>query len=175
MTLAAPAALEMETPPPGRVIAFRSPKIVAATLGDVPAILPLCRAFLDAADLFHGADFCPASMAATLERMIADEASILLIATMPGGRVVGMAAGVTYPAYFNSAIRIGTELFWYVEPEQRGIIGPALLRAMEERAREAGCKQWIMGALASQRPEAVARLYGRYGYSPAETTFIKAL
>lgn len=175
MTFAAPAVRDMETLPPGRVVAFRSPKIVDAVAADIPAVLRLCRAFLEAANLFPGAEFCPASMAATLERMIADPASILLIATMPGGEVVGMAAGVTYPAYFNATVKLGTELFWYVDPDQRGIVGPALLRAIEDKARAMGCQQWVMGALASQRPEAVARLYGRYGYSPAEATFIKAL
>lgn len=175
MSLAATASVELETPPNGCVHAFRSHRIAPATDDDIPAINDLGADFMAAAEFWEGVEFCKDTMAATLGKLIAGDASTVLAAKLESGEIVGMAAGMVYPAYFNVKHLIGSELFWYVTPEHRGKVGPDLLRGLEDWARAKGCERWFMAALASQRPEAVERLYGRWGYRAAETTFVKGL
>ena len=145
-----------------------------ATPADVPSIVTLGERFFKAAEWHKVATWHAPSITATLERMIAAPEAILLVAEASGA-VVGMAGAMTYPAYFNAAQTMGSELFWYVDPAHRSGCGAAMLDTMETRARELGCKAFIMGAVATQRPETMARVYARRGYRPAEQTFIKAL
>lgn len=51
--------------------------------------------------------------------------------------------------------------------------GPALIAEYEQWARSAGCVDAALSCMG--KPEVFARLYGRSGYGPAETTFVKAL
>ena len=145
-----------------------------AIAADIPRIGELGHRFFNDAGWCDVAAWCQHSFAATLARLIETDAAILLVAEVDG-RVVGMAAGMAYQAYFNAAQLMGSELFWFVEPEHRGRFGTAMLTAMEARAKALGCVSWIMGSVPSQKPEAIARLYARRGYRPAETTFIKGL
>jgi GNAT superfamily N-acetyltransferase len=140
---------------------------------DIPRIVELGERFFVAAGWPDVATWCADSISETLARMIEADAAILLVADI--GTVVGMAGGLTYPAYFNAAQTMGSELFWWVEPEHRSGVGSLMLDAMEARAAALGCTAWIMASLASQRPDTMARLYARRGYRPAEATFIKGL
>lgn len=51
--------------------------------------------------------------------------------------------------------------------------GPALIAVYEQWARASGCVDAALSCMG--KPEVFARLYGRRGYLPAETTFVKTL
>jgi GNAT superfamily N-acetyltransferase len=151
-----------------------SVEIRAATYADIPAIVTLGRAFFTASDMGAIAAFCEESLGASLHRMIASPDAILLVAEV-GDAVVGMAGAMTFPAYWNAAIKIGQESFWWVQPPHRGAVGPLLMAGLEREAKERGARTFLMVSLEALRPAAVAKLYERAGYLPLEYSFWKAL
>lgn len=111
---------------------------------------------------------------ATLERMCAAPEAILLVAERDG-RLIGMAGGLVSPLYFNHDHLTGQELFWWIDPKERGSIGVRLLETLENEARARGCQSWAMIALDKVDPERTARIYERRGYRASERSFIKRL
>jgi GNAT superfamily N-acetyltransferase len=146
----------------------------SATADDVPAIVGLGHAFFEAANMLEIAPWCPASLAASLHRMIATPLAILLVAEHDGA-VVSVAGAMVFPAYWNAAVMIGQETFWFVLPEHRNGVGGAMLDAMEAEARERGAVQFLMVALEAVRPKAVGKLLKRRGYKPLEHSYVRAL
>ena len=149
-------------------------EIRAATYADIPAIVDLGRAFFAASDMGALASFCDESLGVSLHRMIDADAAILLVAEV-AGNVVGMAGAMIFPAYWNAAIKIGQETFWWVQPPHRGAVGPMLMAGLESEAKARGARSFLMVSLEALRPAAVARLYERSGYLPLEHSFWKAL
>lgn len=90
--------------------------------------------------------------------------------------IVGFVGGVVVPAYMNMSHNIGTELFWWVRPDARGKgVGAALLSAIEDRARRAGCTYWTMIAMQCMDPERAGAIYERAGYRWTERSYTKKL
>lgn len=85
------------------------------------------------------------------------------------GQLTGMLGFILHSHFISGEIFAG-EVFWYVEPEQRGD-GVRLLREAERRAKERGAKYMHMIAPNSK----VAEFYCRTGYEFVESTFQKAL
>jgi GNAT superfamily N-acetyltransferase len=104
-----------------------------------------------------------------------DLPSAILLAAWDGPAIVGTVGAMLFPAYFNRAVTIGQETFYWAAPSHRGMLGPAMLDAVEQAAREAGASQFIMVSLDALRPEAVGRLYERRGYSPLEHSYVRSL
>lgn len=92
-----------------------------------------------------------------------------LVVSERGGRVVGMLGYVIFPHFLSGELVAG-EVFWWVEPEERGE-GLKLLRAAEERARSYGAKNFQMIA----PNDRVGALYERLGYRRVETSFQRPL
>ena len=92
----------------------------------------------------------------------------LLIAERDGV-IVGMLGFIIH-AHFISGEKIAGEVFWWTEPEHRGD-GMRLLKEMERRAREAGCKYMQMVS----PTEKVAKFYERLGYEFMESTYQREL
>lgn len=82
----------------------------------------------------------------------------------------GMCGGILAPLYFAPSRLVATELFWWAPQD-----GQALREAFEGWAREQGAFAAQFSALADDRLPAVARIYRRSGFRPAETAFIKGL
>ena len=141
---------------------------------DVPAIVELGRAFFAVSDMEALAAFDSGSFATSLHGMIENDDAILLVAEI-GGEVVGMAGAMVFKAYWNSAIKVGQETFWWVQPEHRGEAGPVLLHTLEGEAAERGARTFLMVSLEALRPDAVGKLYERRGYAPLERSYWKAL
>ncbi|MEE8113818.1 MAG: GNAT family N-acetyltransferase, partial [Nitrososphaerales archaeon] len=77
---------------------------------------------------------------------------------------------------FDPGLRIGTELFWYVAPEVRGLgVGQLLLEGMEDTARENGAKICAVGNMSTSDPETAEKMYSKNGYNLTEKTFTKVL
>jgi GNAT superfamily N-acetyltransferase len=144
-----------------------------AAVSDIPEIARLGEAFHTQA----GWDEIPYSVedcAASLEAFMQADCFVCLVAEHEG-RIVGMAAGVLSPVYFNRDHLSGEELFWWVAEEAPQFAGIRLLDALENHARERGCQTWQMKALARLNGERMLRLYERRGYRAAEQIFIKRL
>lgn len=101
-------------------------------------------------------------------------AGTLLVAES-GERAVGMAASVVFPFYANMNTRICQEVFWFCKPDFRSGIGGALLDELEADAQRKGSDVFMSAAIAGLRDGAIARVYERRGYKPAENTFIRRL
>jgi GNAT superfamily N-acetyltransferase len=146
-----------------------------ATLHDVPRILILGRSFFNAAGWPKVTEWHEPSVTATLCALIEGKTPGGLMVAEVEGRVVGMAAFLVFPFYFNASAKVGMEIFWFVEPEHRNGCGSQLMTAIEDAAKEQGAGVFIMSSVAGLRDEALARVYARRGYAPAENTFIKRL
>ena len=107
--------------------------------------------------------------------MISDQA-VVLVADGPMGTVVGMAAAIAYPCWFDDDHLTAQELFWWVEPSYRGgPMGAQLQQGLEDWARSKNCRTMEMGALEASRVETLAYMYERKGYGAKERIFCKSL
>lgn len=98
----------------------------------------------------------------------------LLAVSEQEGQITGFIAGVAAPSMVNRNYLIGAELAWWVEPEYRKSgDGIRLIRHIETKAEDIGCKIWSMMSLEAQAPEEMENLYLKLGYTKAERTYVK--
>lgn len=89
-----------------------------------------------------------------------------------GAGLVGMLA-IASGAHFLSGALFAEEIAWWVEPQSRGDLGPALLDTAEDWARGVDCA--FIKMIAPVGDPVVARYYKRRGYLEVETAFAKRL
>lgn len=143
----------------------------AATIDDFPDIVRMGRKFWDQT-AYRDVVYCPDSIAQTCMTML-NQAMLLVVET---DKVVGSVGGLLVPCYANMDVLIGSELFWWVEPEYRDSgAGKLLLTGIEQAAKARGVQYWSMMALEAVEPDKAAAVYQRFGYSPSERTYTKAL
>ena len=130
-----------------------------ATAEDMPAILAFGAEFLAIGPYA----WVPLDMAAfeAFAGKLIEEGAIFLADD-------GMIGGCLYRFYFNPAVTMAAELFWY-SPKN----GRALREALEAWAREKGCEAITFSGLANEREATVRKLYGRAGYTATEVAFVK--
>lgn len=80
----------------------------------------------------------------------------------------GMIGGLLVPLYFNPAVVMGAELFWWA-----GKTGKGLREAFEQWARDEGAQGVQFSGLTDQRAEIIRKVFERAGYTAAETAFFK--
>ena len=85
----------------------------------------------------------------------------------------GILFGVRFKSLISEKI-IFQELIWYVKKEYRRS-GISLLRFAENRLKESGVNSIIMAVLENSKTDKLKDFYGRLGYKPMETHFIKEL
>lgn len=143
----------------------------AAVIDDVSRCVEMAAEFHKIAYGLVGVEFCPDS---TYDSFLVCLEHELFCVADTGENVVGMAAGVKAPMIMNSAVTVGAELCWWVEPEYRNTsAGIKLLKFLEGQARNGGVDVWSMMLLESSNPEATANIYGKMGYVQSERAFIK--
>lgn len=85
-----------------------------------------------------------------------------------------MAGALAYPLFLNHNIKVAQELFWWVDPEQRGNgLGTDLLEGLETWAQSVGADQLVMLSMHTSSPNFIDNVYLANGYKPFERTFIK--
>ena len=141
-----------------------------AALDDLPALLEHAREMHRLSGMADIAEWSGDAMAETFTALMASPMGAVFV-TEEGDRITGMLVAGAHPLYFARDHLVAQEIGWHAEPGH----GPALKAAFEAWAREVGASSIIMGALESQRPEAVARLYRRGGYRHMETNYVKRL
>lgn len=156
------------------MLATTSIVIRPATATDSAAIASLGACFHVEAGWSDIADYDESDCAAFLSALTENPDAIFLVVE-GNGRILGMAAGIVMPLYFNLQHRHGQELFFWVDPEFRGRVGSMLLEAFEDCARGLGASSFAMVALDKVKPELTGRLYARRGYRSSEHYWVKRL
>lgn len=110
----------------------------------------------------------PAAMTRTVTFLIGSELGVVFVSEREGV-VVGMLGLLLFENPITGE-STASELFWWVEPEYRGL-GVRLLKRGEQWAREMGAQQVHMIA---PTPE-VGQLYTRLGYDYLESAYHKAM
>jgi GNAT superfamily N-acetyltransferase len=125
------------------------------------------RAFAKAA----GMDADDLSIIDTLRALM--DSDSLFVAGHPAH---GMAGVLVYPNYFKRDTKVAQEMFWWVDPEARGLgAGRKLLETIEAWAKEQGAHKLTMVALDDVDGERVAAMYKTAGYRPLERNFVKVI
>ena len=138
-----------------------------ATEHDLLECLRMGRDFAKAAK-FEADDV---SMVETLKDLIKGQSLFVV-----GHPSHGMAGVIVYPNYFNRSRLVAQEMFWWVDPEARGLgAGRELLTTIEAWAKDRGADALTMIALDDVDGERVAQMYKAAGYKPLERNFLKVL
>jgi hypothetical protein len=130
-----------------------------ATADDLDRVVELGAAF-HAYSPYRDIPFDPEGFRGSASRLI--EAGAIFLSED------GMLGGLLVPLYFNPAVIMGAELFWWA-----GKTGRGLREAFEAWAKEAGAHGVQFSGLTDQRAETIHKVFARAGYQPAETAFFK--
>lgn len=101
------------------------------------------------------------------------EGVVLLL--MDDLKVVGGICGTTSPWGFNKHIKIGLELFYWVDEKYRGKDSLKLFKMYETIMKSLGVQVNFMMSVESDLQFQVNRLYQRKGYQNLESFFTKIL
>lgn len=148
-------------------------KIRRATRDDFSGIAQMGERFLQQTQWASlGLDL--SSLYETLEELSTNSNGLLLVAEDEQG-VCGMLGALKFPHYFNKQHWLAQELFWWVDERARGTgAGKGLLLAGEEWAKKAGAKALMMISIqGTPEAEAVAKMYSKAGYTPAEHNYVR--
>ncbi len=144
-----------------------------ATVEDLPQILELARHFMAGTQYAKWFKFDPRQLEPLAKALIGG-AGVILLAEIELHHVVGMIAAMPFQDPFHGGAWVVDEVCWWVEPEHRqGLVGPKLLRSLEQWTRQKGVTTLKMVAPA-ESPD-VGAFYQRVGYTVLETVFYKRL
>lgn len=146
--------------------------IRAPLAADLPHLTEMGHAFFIEAGHEKKYTFCPASFERTIA--ILSQAKLFVV-LQKDGQPIGMGAADVGPAFWNNAVKIGREAFFYIQPAHRKGLGKQMIAALEAVSMAYGATVFDVVAEEGSRSEALARLYRAGGYEPAERTFRKAL
>lgn len=144
-----------------------------ATLPDATAIIKIGLLFHKEGKLSESIPVDIDSYSMFVRKVIRAPDSDIVVLDLDGIR--GAAVLLTQKCFFNKSYTMGLEQFFWIYPEHRGPHGRALLKGIEDRARELGCFTLNMATLDSLKPEATSNFYKRNGYTALERYFIKRL
>ena len=143
--------------------------IRAASQNDVGRMLEMGARFVEDGP-YRNETIDPVASARFAFGMLRDSNGQILV-DEEDGKVVGLIAFLVYPHYFTGQ-PTGIEIMWYVEPEFRhSMIGIALLRAAQRRAKEMGAVKMQFTAPTVE----VGRAYEMLGYKQTEVAYQKEI
>ncbi|WP_025915791.1 GNAT family N-acetyltransferase [Herminiimonas sp. CN] len=141
---------------------------------DLPNLIRMGREFHAQSCCANTIPFSDANFASAISDIATNAASVLFVFDAGAAGCIGMAAAISTPYWFNASKRIGQELFWWVDVDQRGTqAGMHLLDALEAWAADMGCAVFSMASTANIKPKALARLYRRRGYAAQDIYYVK--
>jgi GNAT superfamily N-acetyltransferase len=87
--------------------------------------------------------------------------------------VIGLAAGIVFPFFFNENHITGQDFMWWVEPTTRGQkAGLLLFKAMQKWGNE-NADSFMMMSLEEMNPEKVGKFYEKQGYKLIEHIYFR--
>ena len=138
---------------------------------DIPRIVEMLSEMKDASR--YDDEFCHETCANVAQVCIDHE---LLSVLEVDGVVQGFAGGIEGNLLFNRAIKSGSELAWWVDPEHREMgSGIELLSHIEGLARIKGIKHWNMVYQTASMPTVVKHIYEKMGYTENEVVYSRVL
>ena len=145
-----------------------------AILADIPLLLRMSESFWKTTDYQEA--FLPAYVREVLLHAVSKG---LLLVNEPDPktpyRIDAFCCLVINPLLGNGAIKIATELAFWIDPEARkGTLALQFLRRVEKLAKQNNADHLILATL-STSPESVSKLYTRLGYKKSETHYCKRL
>ena len=150
-------------------------RVRLAEKSDRAGIIEQARAFFAASPMGQRVDFDEAGFAAFLDHVEASESAQVWVVDK-AGEVVGIAGALAFPLYFAPSVIVAQELFWWIDPAERGTsAGAQMMFEIEGWAEQVGASQLFMIALENDRAATMARVYSRRGFSPIERTFTKEI
>jgi GNAT superfamily N-acetyltransferase len=142
------------------------------TVDDVPAVLSLAQEFWPHA--WFGDE--PFSVQAATDVLTRSAEQGLLAVLQVGDKLGGFAFGLKNTLLATDAVCAGQELAWWVSPQHRGKNnGVRLLSQLENQAKAAGVKHWMMAYMEVSMPAKVAAMYESMGYEKVETFYRRVL
>lgn len=143
-----------------------------ALTAEIPTIVEMGRHFLAASPFVDVIPDSTVHMRALATQLLAcgAQGTILVADIAEGEGLMGMV-GLTCTPHFLSGELTAGEVFFWVEPRARGIVGVRLIQAAEQWAKDSGAVAIQMIA-----PDArVGTFYNRRKYRAIETTYWKRL
>jgi GNAT superfamily N-acetyltransferase len=89
------------------------------------------------------------------------------------GKCFGLLGGYEVPSPVGED-KIFQEMFWYIQPEYKGL-GVKIYKLAEKELKRRGFNVLIMGCLINKYTHKFIKFYERIGYKPLEMHFIKRL
>lgn len=139
----------------------------AAGLADLEAIGAMLGRFHREVPEARLIPFYPATALRGVAALIESRDGCVLVAGEP---VAGMLIGAAQPSFWAPLLEAREVAFW-VDREQRGRLGPALLEAWRSWARWRGAAVVAMSAF----DDRAGRLYERRGFARVETTWAEVV
>ena len=146
-----------------------------ALLSDLPDIVECGKRFFEYADFKRYGWYMDEGSFTYLMTQYVERDDCVVLCLMNGLRVVGGIAASTAPFVYNMKYKLALELYYWVEPDYRGIKSIRMFDMYEERLKEMGVK-WSMVTLPdTDMAGKIEEFYIRRGYVKNETRFIKTL
>lgn len=142
-----------------------------ALLDDVPALVALGQRFLAESHYAGVLTENPAQMAETAARLIREDEGTVLVAD-GRERLAGTIGLYRFQHHFSGSVTVG-EVFLFVEPEARGMVGVRLLRAAQRWAQAQGALS--LQVVAPEGATRVEDLYRALDYQPLERAWVMTL
>lgn len=143
-----------------------------AILKDVPELVALGQRFLAESSYAGVLRENPEQMADTAQRLIEQEDGAVLVAEDWRGRIAGTIGLFRFAHHFSGSVTVG-EVFFFVEPESRGLIGVRLLKAAQQWAQASGAQSFQV--VAPEGATRVEALYRALQFQPLERAFYVSL
>jgi GNAT superfamily N-acetyltransferase len=138
-----------------------------AVESDFPEMVEMGRRFFSASGYADIMEYDPESVMVSLKNI-----PVLLVAEKD--KLVGAAGAMVYPFYMSLNHITAQEVFWWVDPEHRGI-GVELFDALVSEVKKRGAQSLSMIALENLSPERVGSIYKAKGFRLSEHSYIKKL
>jgi GNAT superfamily N-acetyltransferase len=148
--------------------------IKEATLDDLdnPSIYSMGLTFFAEAKL--PGEFNPALFRKNIQHLVANNCGVVFL-LIEQGSVTGAIGGLTHPDICDNST-VAQELFWFVNPTNRGKLGAVrLYEAFEKWARKRGASRLYMAAVCNDYLGALRKFYEKRGFVPKDIIFFKPL
>lgn len=129
--------------------------------------------FFAATGLDKWFEFDPVSFRDSIRAFIRIPSAVVLVVETE--EIIGFAAALAYPCWFNRNHLTAQEISLWVEPEHRGPASRELLNTLEDWAKKQGCPTFETGTPEAQKPELMERYYRMHGYEPKERLLCRRL